>query len=41
MCYSVPLKVKIRLTVYDKDPETELFRSATSRKKKSSLARSR
>ena len=23
MSYSVPLKVKIRLTVYDKDPETE------------------
>src|SRR6266513_3511 len=25
MSYSVPLKVKIRLTVYDKDPETEVL----------------
>ncbi len=25
MSYSVPLKVKIRLTVYDKDPETQRF----------------
>src|SRR5882724_9122695 len=25
MSYSVPLKVKIRLTVYDKDPDTEVF----------------
>src|SRR6266850_477894 len=25
MSYSVPLKVKIRLTVYDKDPETEIL----------------
>src|SRR4026208_1910358 len=25
MSYSVPLKVKIRLTVYDKDPETEVM----------------
>jgi len=31
MSYSVPLKVKIRLTVYDKDPDTNVKSIATSR----------
>ena len=39
MSYSVPLKVKIRLTVYDKDPEPRPCQSVTSRKRKSSLVK--
>jgi DNA-directed RNA polymerase subunit beta len=41
MSYSVPLKVKIRLTVFDKDPDTNVKSIRDIKKKKSSSARFR
>ena len=41
MTYAVPLKVTIRLVVWNKDPETGVRPSATSRSRRSISATSR
>ena len=41
MTFAVPLKVTIRLVVWDKDPETGARASATSRSRRSTSATSR